>query len=306
MRTGMMRAISELAKDDPNVMLLTGDVGFGLLEDFQEKYPLQHINTGIAEQNMIGVATGLSLEGAKVFVYSIGNFPIFRCLEQIRNGICYHNLNVTIISIGAGFSYGALGFTHHATEDISVMRAMPNMRVFSPITQNDAYDQMHTLYKSNFPSYVRLEKTSINEDISCSNISEMVKQYKTGEEIAILALGGITQEAINAADMLKKDRKIKVAVYGFTMIKYLDEKIMESIISNYDVILTVEEHVLSGGFGSSILECASNLGLLNKRKFHSIGIKNTFSKLIGTQDYLRSMHGLDKNGIYDRIVKIIS
>lgn len=306
MRAGMIKAVSELAAKDENVILLTGDVGFGLIEDFQKNFPSQHINTGIAEQNMIGLATGLSLEGAKVFVYSIGNFPIFRCLEQVRNGICYHNLNVTIVSIGAGFSYGSLGITHHATEDISVMRAMPNMQVFAPLTEKDAYEQTLSLYKCNFPSYIRLEKNEININTNSNNLSDMFKKYRSGKEIAIFSLGGITEEAIEACDMLKSKNNLDISVYGFKIVKPLDYDFLHKIISNYKKIITVEEHVLSGGFGSAILELAASLNLLSKTHFYSIGINNTFSKLIGTQNYLRKLNGLDRHSIYNKILNLIN
>lgn len=132
MRNTFINELEKLAVVDPSIYLLTGDLGFGVLNSFSENLPKQFINVGISEQNMTAVAAGLALEGNTVYTYSIGNFPSLRCLEQIRNDICYPNANVKIISVGAGLSYGQLGMSHHATEDMAIMRALPNMRVFSP------------------------------------------------------------------------------------------------------------------------------------------------------------------------------
>src|SRR5438876_10795973 len=132
MRGAFRDAICELAADDERIWLLTGDLGYTVLEPFYERFPARFVNVGVAEQNMTGVATGLALEGRIVFTYSIANFPTLRCLEQVRNDVCYHEANVKIVSIGGGFSYGALGISHHATEDLAIFRALPNMAVVAP------------------------------------------------------------------------------------------------------------------------------------------------------------------------------
>src|SRR5438477_2359167 len=132
MRDQFVKTLTALAETNSLIMLVTGDLGFGVLTGFKERFPRQYLNVGVAEQNLTGLATGLALEGRVVFTYSIGNFPTLRCLEQIRNDVCYHNVDVKVVSIGAGFSYGPLGISHHATEDISILRALPNMTVVSP------------------------------------------------------------------------------------------------------------------------------------------------------------------------------
>src|SRR5438477_1337258 len=129
MRDQFVKTLTALAETNSRIMLVTGDLGFGVLTGFKERFPRQHLNVGVAEQNMTGVATGLALEGRIVFTYSIANFPTLRCLEQVRNDVCYHEANVKIVSIGGGFSYGALGISHHATEDLAIFRALPNMAV---------------------------------------------------------------------------------------------------------------------------------------------------------------------------------
>lgn len=132
MRNHLIDKITKIAEKDKKIMLITADLGFSVVEKFRDKFPDRYINVGIAEQNMAAVAAGIALEGNTVFIYSIGNFPTLRCIEQIRNDICYHNANVKILAVGSGFAYGTLGMTHHATEDLAIMRTLPNMRVFTP------------------------------------------------------------------------------------------------------------------------------------------------------------------------------
>ena len=132
MRDIFIAELSKLAEENSDIILITGDLGFGVLDNFAECFPDQYLNIGVAEQNMTGVATGLALEGYKVFTYSIANFTTLRCLEQIRNDACYHDANVNVVSIGGGFGYGSLGMSHHATEDLSIMRAIPGLDVIAP------------------------------------------------------------------------------------------------------------------------------------------------------------------------------
>src|SRR6266849_11018187 len=132
MRTAFIRALTESAERDERVHLIVGDLGFGVVEPFAERFPNRFLNVGVAEQNMTGIAAGLALSGKIVFTYSIANFPTLRCLEQVRNDVCYHNANVKVVSVGGGFTYGAMGATHHAVEDLAVMRAMPGLTVVAP------------------------------------------------------------------------------------------------------------------------------------------------------------------------------
>ena len=148
MRNAFLNSLICIAEKDKDLILLTGDLGFGLFDDFESRFPGQFFNVGIAEQNMTGIAAGLALEGKKVFTYSLANFPTLRCLEQIRNDVCYHNLNVNIVTSGGGFSYGQLGMSHHATEDISIMRALPNVTVVVPSNAWEASHATKELYNS--------------------------------------------------------------------------------------------------------------------------------------------------------------
>ncbi len=223
MRDSMMQALYELADEDKNVMLLTGDLGFGLFEDFAKQFPNQFINIGIAEQNMIGVASGLALEGKIVFVYSIGNFPTLRCLEQIRNDACYHNLNVNIICMGAGFSYGALGMSHHATEDLSIMRALPGVKVISPATAWEASEATRALYKDEGVGYLRIDKSKVENPTILNQDFHLGKAnlLRNGTDITLISVGGVAEEAIKASNLLSKDG-IDCRVLSLCTVKPID------------------------------------------------------------------------------------
>jgi len=158
MRKAFIRKISELTEQDPSIMLVTGDLGFNFFEEYATRFPQQFLNVGICEQSMAGICAGLALSGYKVFMYSIANFPTLRCLEQIRNDICYHDLPVCIVTNGGGMAYGYLGMSHHGTEDISVMRALPNMLVSAPADPHEVEGLMDYFYRCKKPTFMRMNR----------------------------------------------------------------------------------------------------------------------------------------------------
>ena len=159
MRTAFVNTLIELAEKDENIYLLTGDLGFSVLEGFIQKFPERFINCGVAEQNMMGVAAGLALSGKKPYVYSIIPFVTMRCFEQVRNDICYQNLDVKIVGVGSGLAYGFLGATHHAIEDIAILRVLPNMTILSPGDPTEARELTLKSYQTKNPTYLRLNKS---------------------------------------------------------------------------------------------------------------------------------------------------
>src|ERR1700754_2795819 len=158
MRDSFVRALTELAGEDPRVLLVNGDLGFGVLTDFIERFPDNYVNAGVAEQNMTAIACGAALTGARSYTYSIGNFPTLRCLEQLRNDVCYHQADVTVVAVGGGFSYGQLGMSHFATEDLAILRALPGMTVVAPSDPWQAYQLARQLHARGGPAYLRLDK----------------------------------------------------------------------------------------------------------------------------------------------------
>jgi len=205
MRDTFITALLAHARINKQVILVTGDLGFGVLDGFIKELPSQFINAGVAEQNMTGLSTGLALEGKNVFTYSIANFPILRCLEQIRNDVLYHSASVNIVSVGGGFSYGALGMSHHATEDIAILRALPGLRVFAPCDEQETVGLLAEMIASPSPTYLRLDKSKVEGDCGERFVPNRLRKMREGKHAVILGYGGIVAEALVAAEALSSD-----------------------------------------------------------------------------------------------------
>lgn len=305
MRDTFVKTLIEIARKDNNVYLITGDLGFGVLKPFWEQLPDQFINAGIAEQNMAGFAAGMALEGKIVFIYSIGNFPTLRCLEQIRNDCAYHEANVKIVCVGGGFSYGSLGMSHHATEDLSIMRALPNVTVMAPGDTVETENATKLVYKQNGTCYLRLgrggEKT-IHGKINDFSIGKAL-QIIDGEKIALFTTGGILDEAVEACDILKK-YDLHPSLFSFPTVKPIDTKLIRECANAYELIVTIEEHNITAGFGSAVAEVLAEIFPL-KAQFIRIGINDTYSNIVGTQKYLRDMYGISSKKIVERILQVL-
>jgi len=301
MRDAFLSALTKLAGVDKDIVLLTADLGYGVFEEFESKFPGQYFNVGVSEQNMTGVASGLSLEGKKVVTYSIGNFPTLRCLEQIRNDACYHDTNITIVASGGGFSYGSLGMSHHATEDIAILRALPNMSVVAPCSVREAGEAITVMIKNGGVSYIRLDKTAA-EDLHTEDdfIIGKARRYKDGKDITLMATGGILNEANIAANELGK-LGISVRVVGMHSIKPIDRDEIIDAASNTGGIVSVEEHNKDGGLGSAIAEVCMDCGITPKI-FLRIGLSNVYSSIVGSQQYLRSRYEIDSTSIVNKVI----
>ena len=300
MRDTFVKTLVELAKNNKNIELVTGDLGFGVLKPYWETVPNQFTNAGIAEQNMTALAAGMALEGKTVFTYSIGNFPTLRCLEQIRNDCCYHDADVKIVCVGGGFVYGSLGMSHHATEDIAIMRALPNMVVLAPgdLTEAEAATKAITEYKGT--CYLRLGRGGekrIHEKIDNFEIGKAIK-VKDGSRVAIFSTGAIFEDIEEAVSLLK-DKGIDPAVYTFPTVKPIDRDVILNCSKNFDLIVTVEEHSVVGGFGSAVAEVMAEKP--QKARLLKIGLDDTYSSKVGSQKYLRSEFGIDAKGIVGKI-----
>lgn len=299
MRNNFIKTLVELAEKDEKVMLLTGDLGYAVLEPFKDKFPSRFINVGVAEQNMAGVAAGLALEGATVFLYSIGNFPTLRSMEQIRYDICYHNLNVKVIAVGSGYAYGPLGTSHHTTEDLGMLRTIPNLEVAAPGDPHEVKAITKYYTKRSGPGYMRLNKAG--EKLIHSNEIELngsdILPIKTGSRVAVLTTGAILESAFQYIEAEKKDWSL----YSIPFLSNINKDEILKIAQKYEHIITYEEHQLNSGFGSTILEVVSDLyarDLIKKfPKVHRIGIPNIFIPYAGTQEYLRDKAGLSLNSI---------
>ncbi|MEK7298437.1 MAG: transketolase C-terminal domain-containing protein [Candidatus Margulisiibacteriota bacterium] len=301
MRDRFIHTLFDMAATNPDIMLLTGDLGFGVLEKFEQAYGLRYINVGVAEQNMIGLATGLALEGKIAVTYSIGNFGTFRCFEQIRNDACYHEANVKIVSVGTGFSYGSLGISHHATEDITVFRALPNITIFSPGDHWEAGECTRAMVRTPGTCYLRLDKSVAPNTAQPGEVFEVGKAriLREGTDISLFSTGGILGEVLLAADALRK-KNILARVVHFHTLKPLDHTAILEAARQTKGIITVEEHTLDGGFGSAVAECLMDAGVAPKR-FCRIGLKDGFSSIVGDQAYLRQTYGICSEAIVDAV-----
>jgi len=297
MRNAVVNRLFELAEKDDRIFLVTGDLGFGVLTDFAEKFPRQFLNAGVAEQNMTALAAGLALEGYVVFTYSIGNFPILRCLEQIRNDICYHDAPVKIVSVGAGFSYGPLGMSHHATEDLAILRALPNMLVSCPSDPYQAAFIVDELIQHPGPCYLRIDKSCA--DAPPQNREAFTfgaaRQIREGSDLTLIASGGILKEAILAAEHLAR-QNIRARVLDVHCLKPLDGESVRRAAETTGGIITIEEHSVIGGLGGAVAEFCMESGV-HPGFFSRIGLKDTYSSLVGSQTYLRQCYGLDASAI---------
>lgn len=306
MRDTFVRTLVELAKKDKNIELITGDLGFGVLKPFWEQCPDQFTNAGIAEQNMTTVAAGMALEGKTVFTYSIGNFPTLRCLEQIRNDCAYHKANVKVVCIGGGFVYGSLGMSHQATEDLAVLRALPDVVVMAPADLVEAEECTKALAICPGTAYLRLGRGGekrIHDKIENFQIGKAIK-VNDGEKIAIFSTGAIFEEVKAAYEQLIADG-YNPAVYTFPTVKPIDKEVIEQCAEKFDLIVTCEEHNIVGGFGSAVAEVIADMRI-KKAYLLRVGLNDEYSNKVGNQKYLREQYGMTSDAIVRKIEEAIN
>ena len=293
MRTSFINQLLEEAKKNDKIFLVIGDLGYHVVEPFAETIPERFLNAGIAEQNMAGVAAGLSMTGYNVYIYSIGNFPTLRCLEQIRNDIAYHKANVKIVSVGAGYAYGSLGATHQATEEIGALRVIPNMVVATPGDPVEARAIAKFSAEYDGPMYIRLgkagEKIAHSEESLTLQLGDIIPVcLNKNNRKAVIACGNI----LAAIKSQVEEEGLAYDIYSTPFVKPLNEQQLLGIIAKYpDGLTTIEEHQMSCGMGSAIVEQVNDLYAAGKipeyPKIRRIAIPDEFAPVVGTQAYLR-------------------
>ncbi len=301
MRDTFVKTLLEIAKKDKNVYIITGDLGFGVLKPFWTELPNQIINAGIAEQNMTSIAAGLAMQGKIVYTYSIGNFPTLRCIEQIRNDCAYHNANVKVVCVGGGFVYGSLGMSHHATEDIAMMRALPDVTVLAPGDLVEAEYATKAIYEKQGTCYLRLGRGGekrIHDKLDSFEIGKAIEIQK-GERVAVFSTGAIFDEVYEACEELKAQGIIP-SVYTFPTVKPIDKEVILNCAKTHKAIVTVEEHNLSGGFGSAVAEVLSEEDGV-KAKLVRVALDDRYSCIVGSQKYLRKQYQIDATTILNKI-----
>ena len=297
MRGAFFRALMDLAAQDKRVYLLVGDLGFGVAEPFIQKFPERFLNLGVAEQNMTGVAAGIALTGKIVFTYSIANFPVLRCLEHVRNDVCYHKANVKIVSIGGGYSYGALGASHHATEDLAIARALPEMVVVAPGDPIEAEAATRAIARHDGPCYLRLGRAG-EPAVHASNINFQLGRaihVREGDAVTLISTGAMLQTSVEVAGILST-KGISARVVSMHTLKPLDTDAVLSAAQETRAIVTIEEHSVAGGLGGAVAECLAEFGD-SRVPLKRFGIPSSFPGPVGTQEYLRDQCGLSSMSI---------
>ncbi|MBE2213406.1 MAG: transketolase [Opitutaceae bacterium] len=304
MRDRFIKTLCSLAENDPRIMLITGDLGFAVLDEYRRRFPLQFINAGVAEQNMTLVATGMALEGHIVFTYSIGNFPTLRCLEMIRNDAAYHGANVKVVSIGGGFSYGPLGISHHATEDLAIMRSLPDVTCVSPTGLQEVEEATRAIASHPGTCFLRLDKDpGVDGPTRSEFLLGRPRVVRQGRDVAFIVTGGILSEVVKAAGELER-QGVSSSIYAVHTLKPFDPTEIIAASKTHGAVVTVEEHTVHGGLAGLILESLADAQAL-PGKFLRIGLESCFSSVVGSQGFLRTAYRMDAAAIAARTTKLL-
>lgn len=298
MRAAFSDALVRLAKADPKVLLLTGDHGYALFDDFRRECPAQYINAGIAEQNMVGMAAGLARTGFRPFVYGLSAFIPVRVVEQIKLDIAHDRLPVVLIGDGAGFVYSHLGTSHQSTEDIACTRAIPDLSVYSPADRFELSACMTLAYQSKSPVYLRMGKSDrgdVHTQLPLASVGALllIKQGQAGN-VSFIATGSMVRTAADIAAASYPE----ASVWSAPFIKPMDANQVAAICAQSRAVVVLEEHSVMGGLGSAIAEIAAESTPVRLLR---IGVPDRFSQHCGTYEYLLKEHGLDRAAVAQRI-----
>jgi transketolase len=305
MRSLFNKVLVDIARKDERIWMVLADIGYGEIEPFRDAFPGRWYNCGVAEQNMTGVACGVAMEGNIAITYSIANFPTLRCLEQIRNDVCYHDANVKIVIIGGGLAYGPLGVSHQATEDIAIMRALPNMVVFCPCDFAEAEAGVHAMIAHNGPFYYRCgykKEPPVHQGRLAFKLGKGV-QVCDGTDATIFFTGTIGNQVLPAAEALEK-HGIRCRVVSLHTVKPIDRSVILKAARETGAIITVEEHQLQGGLGSAVAEVLCDGGEA-PRKFLRIGLPDVYVSKVGTHEWLLNQYGLSAPKIALSVRKLL-
>ncbi len=295
MRKTCLETVYQIAKKNKKIVFVGSDLGPGVLDDFKKKFPNRFFMEGVAEQAIIGMAAGLAMENLRPYVNTIATFITRRCFEQVVVDLCLHNLPVTLIGNGGGMVYAPLGPTHQAIEDISIMRTLPNLTIIAPCDANDMKHLVLQTTKVNGPIYIRIARGG--EKIISDGFKPKIGKgliFKRIQKYNFITTGVMAQVGLDAVDKLKKKYNLNVGLIHFSTIKPLDKSLLKKIFKKSEKIITIEENLKEGGFGSSILEYHSSLNDNDKTKIKIFGLKSSFSNKYGTQQEI-----LKENNLHD-------
>lgn len=301
MRNAFINTLHTLTRKNKNICLLTGDLGYTVFEEYRRNFPDNFFNAGVAEANMVGVAAGLALSGKIPFIYSIAPFTTLRVYEQIRNDVCLMNVNVKIVGVGAGLAYSHAGPTHHSLEDITIMRALPNMIVTCPSDRVETAAIVNAAVSHEGPVYLRLGKKGepvIHKKKPKFQLGKGII-VQSGKDLMFIVCGSIITTALQVAAKLQK-HGIEAGVISMHTIKPLDTKLIEKILNTTQAICTIEEHHIIGGLGSSVSEFLAEKK--TRVRFKRFGINDTFCTMLGNHEYMKDYYGLSEKKITKSIL----
>jgi len=305
MRSAFLRALSALAERDGRIFLAVGDLGFGVVEEFSRRFPERFLNSGVAEQNLMGIAAGLALSGKIVFAYSIANFPILRCLEQVRNDVCYHGANVKIVSVGGGLAYGSLGPSHHATEDLAIMRSLPQMTVVAPGDPEEAEGATLAVAQHSGPCYLRLGRAGeprVHRARVDFQLGRAI-QVCEGRDLTLISTGGMLETGMRVVSLLHA-RGLQARLLSMHTVKPLDERAVLQAARETGAIFTLEEHSVIGGLGGAVAEVLAE-SHSTPIAFKRFGLPSSFCCVAGTQEYLRAQYGLSPEALAQAVLSMM-
>ena len=299
MRDAFFNELYEIARKDRNVLLLSADMGAPALDKFREDLAPQYCNVGIAEQNMVNLATGLALEGKKVFIYAIMPFTTLRCYELIKVNLSLMNIPVTIVGVGAGFGYDDSGPTHHATEDLAAMRALPNMNIICPADIVTTASAARMSCEMKTPNYVRLDREVLPIIYQAeTDFSDGLSALRTGTDVVIISTGNMVHIALEISDRLK-ERSVAAGVVDLYRIKPINRELLLANLRSAARVVTLEEHLLDGGLGSAVLEVLADCDVnIPVKRF---GIPDKYLYAYGGRSNIQRLCGLDPDYVSQTI-----
>jgi transketolase len=304
MRDTFAQAFYEEAQTNPKLFMVVADISpASKIANFRAEFPTRFIDVGVSEQTLIGLAAGLALRGFKPFVYTIANFAIYRPFEQVRNDLCYQNLPVTVVGMGAGVTYSSLGATHHTIEDVAVMSAIPNMSVIAPCDPAEVTEAVRAAVHHNGPIYLRLGKAG--EPTLTSHAPDRfrlgkLRKIRNGADLAILTYGPIAKMVFDLAETIERNLLRSVAVYSAHTLKPLDRANIAAVLHTFPIVAVIEEHVEQGGLGAQVKQIAWDTNATCR--LHTFALQDKFLHVYGSQDDIRHAHALTIDRIYPVLI----
>ena len=302
MRNTFINMLSEMARNNPQIVCLIGDTGFSVFEEFEAEFGERFINVGIAEQNFVGVGAGLAAMGMKPYLYNVVSFMTLRATEEILLDICYQENPAVLVGVGGGHAYGSAGPTHHSYFDIAMMRMMPSMTVVCPADPIEMRAVMQASETYDKPMYIRIGR-SVDPVVHNKQVSFQIGKgicMKEGRDGVLLATGTMVKDAVSACELLEK-QGIDIALYSIHTIKPIDTELIQRCMECYPAIFTLEEHSIYGGLGAAVGDVVLENRKSQNVMFKKFGFPDTFAPITGSREYLNAYYGLDAQGIADQI-----